>query len=201
MRRGVKVVVWIAAFAACAGVGAFIASKTNPFPPGVEDPGARPTPSTSPTSEPTGSAGQPWGGTASVRSYHDLFVGGRCATDWRVSLSYHVTDAGAISGKGVARLRGDLRCDFQTAQVQVETVDLGIEGRVRGRFQVLHLSVTQTSPAGGDDYGGFLRTLDRFPALRITLEAASARKVIEVPDADQGTFGAAYRVDTGCLTC
>ena len=40
MRRAVKVLLWIAVFAACFGVGAYVAAHTDPFPPGVDDPGA-----------------------------------------------------------------------------------------------------------------------------------------------------------------
>ena len=40
MRRGVKVAAWAAVFLACAGVGAFIAAHTDPFPPGVDRPSA-----------------------------------------------------------------------------------------------------------------------------------------------------------------
>lgn len=42
MSGWVKVVVWILVLLVCAGAGAFVASRTDPFPPGVEDPGARP---------------------------------------------------------------------------------------------------------------------------------------------------------------
>ena len=41
MRRLGKVLAWTLVFAACAAVGAVVAANTNPFPPGVEDPGAR----------------------------------------------------------------------------------------------------------------------------------------------------------------
>ena len=43
MPNPLKVVLWMLAFAAAVGAGAFVASRSNPFPPGVEDPGARPT--------------------------------------------------------------------------------------------------------------------------------------------------------------
>ena len=40
MRKGVKVAAWVAVFLACAGVGAYVAAHTDPFPPGVDRPGA-----------------------------------------------------------------------------------------------------------------------------------------------------------------
>jgi hypothetical protein len=45
-RRLLKVAAWAAVFLTCAGIGAFVAAQTDPFPPGVDDPGLRPTPST-----------------------------------------------------------------------------------------------------------------------------------------------------------
>jgi hypothetical protein len=39
--RWAKVLIWIVVFAAFAAAGAYAASRTDPFPPGVEDPGAR----------------------------------------------------------------------------------------------------------------------------------------------------------------
>ena len=40
MPKAVKILLWIGAFLACAGVGAYVAAHTDPFPPGVDDPGA-----------------------------------------------------------------------------------------------------------------------------------------------------------------
>ena len=79
---------WVALFAACAGVGAFVAAHTNPFPPGVEDPGVERTPSPTPTPTAT-PAGAAWSGGAGARTRHDLFVGGSCASDWRMCAAVH----------------------------------------------------------------------------------------------------------------
>jgi hypothetical protein len=40
---------WVGILLACAGVGAFVASRSDPFPPGVRDPGAVPSESPSPS--------------------------------------------------------------------------------------------------------------------------------------------------------
>ncbi len=43
MHRVLKVAAWAALFLACAGVGAYIAAHSDPFPPGVDRPGASPS--------------------------------------------------------------------------------------------------------------------------------------------------------------
>ena len=80
MRRGLKIVVWVGVFAVCAGAGAFVAAHTNPFPPGVEDPGARSTtpPSTSPSP-----ASERWSLAMTSATRHELHVGGASATAYR----------------------------------------------------------------------------------------------------------------------
>ena len=50
VRGWTKAIVWVGILLGCAAVGAFIASRSNPFPPGVPDPGA--VPSETPTPRP-----------------------------------------------------------------------------------------------------------------------------------------------------
>jgi hypothetical protein len=192
VRRGVKIVVWILAFAVSAGVGAFIASKTNPFPPGVEDPGARP--STSSTVTPSGSAAQGIGylleGTARTR--HDLHVGGSCATDWSLTIHVSIVDPGQASGTGVARLRGDLRCDFPTAQTQATRVALSARGSSRGDVLDLTLLSGGTFPGGSSDFGGLTSTLRLFPNIRLAGDAGRGRSAGRLKDGDLGDYVATY---------
>jgi hypothetical protein len=56
--RLVKVITWVLVFALCAALGAVVAANTDPFPPGVDDPGVRPSADGSPAEDPGGS----WGG-------------------------------------------------------------------------------------------------------------------------------------------
>ena len=160
MPRWVRVLVWVAVFTACAGVGAFIASRSNPFPPGVEDPGAR---ATTPTATPSvAQAGYLVTGTA--RTSHDLFVGGSCETDWTIELRVGVDDAGRAQGTGAAHLEGDLRCDFPTAQTQAEEVELEVGGHLRGaRPRPQPGSPTSMLPDGSNDFGGLVPTLPSVP--------------------------------------
>ena len=193
MRRSLKVVTWIAAFAACAGVGASIASRTNPFPPGVEDPGARPAGSSTITPSPIPPGAERYGGYVRARTYHDLFVGGRCRTYWFIPITFSIDVDGSISGEGTAKLRGGLRCDFTTAQVQAEAITLVVGGHRRGGLLDLSLKPRDFVPQGSSDFGGLVATLPELPSVRIGNVPAPARYlVVRVPDGGQGTYVGAY---------
>lgn len=189
MRRGLKVVSWVVVLAACAGVGAYIASRTNPFPPGVEDPGARPSEASQ------GGTQVSWVGSGVVRSTHRLYVGGSCETDWRIRV--HVrSDAERLEGNGVATLRGDASCDFPVAQVQSRRVRLEIDGKVRGTALVLSFTERNRAPAGSIDLGALVPLLDRLD-VRLRVEGSTAAGDFEVsaPDGDRGSYGAAGRME------
>lgn len=185
MPRVVKVVLWVAAFLACAGIGAYVAAHTDPFPPGVEDPGANaPASSVSPV---------PPGATTvqiDTRTFHDLYVGGRCAISWRIDLALDVGDDD-IEGTGEAAAKGDVRCDEPTAQVQAEALDLSVEGSVEGGELHFRIDETGRTPVGAQELTGFAKTL---PTLRFQLpahEGANASFDVEIPDGDRGSYGAA----------
>ena len=189
MPRTVKVVLWVAVFAACFGIGAYVAAHTNPFPPGV-DPGVPPEPSATPSEA---SVEGTWTVQIEVRTYHDLYVGGRCAANWRAGIALDPVET-AISGSGPAMLTGELRCDEPTAQIQAEQVEFDASGTVRGDELRFRLVSTSRSPVGAQDLSGLVKTL---PTLRFRLPArvgASASFDITVPDGDRGTYGAVGQV-------
>lgn len=195
MRRGLKVISWVVVLAACAGVGAYIASRTNPFPPGVEDPGARPTEPASPSEAPDVS----WVGSGVVRSTHRLFVGGSCQTNWGIRMVLR-SEGNRVEGDGVATLRGDADCDFPIAQVQTRRVRLEVEGRIRGTALLLRFTERVRTPAGSIDLGAFVPLLDRL-SLRLGVdgETAAGDFEISVPDGDRGSYeaAAAVRLNSG----
>ena len=176
MHKGIKVAVWAAVFLTCAGVGAFIAAHTDPFPPGVDRPGASPTESVSLTPSPS-PAPVPvkWSGSLRSSTYHQLYVGGRCTTDWRGSLRFTIAESGKVEGKGAAHLSAPLACDFPIAQVQVRRVTLALTGRVRGGRLTLHLTQTAISPSSGHDFGGFVAFLPVRISLTVHHDAARDR--------------------------
>ena len=202
MPRALRIAIWVAVFAACAGVGAFIASRTNPFPPGVQDPGARSlTPSVTTTPTPTVPPGVLWTGRMLADTSHRLFVGGTCATAWRLEVDFHVNYLGHVRGAGVARLQGHLRCDFPTAQVQSRTLRLRVTGRHANKQIALRFAVRGRQPVGSDDYGGLIRTLPAFPPLTVHAGSLSGPVHLEVPDGDQGTYVGDYQVALSCRDC
>jgi hypothetical protein len=153
MRTGIKVAAWAAVFLACAGVGAYIAAHTDPFPPGVDRPtGSSPSATPSPSSPP-----QPvvWVGNVKSVSYHELYVGGRCTTRWGGNLRFTVNDQGEIDGTGRMRLLGKLRCDFPIAQTQVGRFELAVRGRILEGGMALRLTQASIDPTNGRDFGAF----------------------------------------------
>ena len=180
---------WTIVFAACAAVGAVVAANTNPFPPGVDDPGERSGAASTPaTGDPPGPTGA-WLVRIDIRTYHDLLVGGRCAANWRIDIGIAVAD-GPIESAGTATLKSELRCDEPTAQVQAERIDLRAVGVLRGGELRFRLEEVGRSPAGSQELSGFLETI---PTVRIAIAArdgATAAFDVERPDGGQGTFGA-----------
>ena len=81
MPKVVKVVLWVVVFGVAIAAGAYQASKSNPFPPGVEDPGARPsqTPKHPSPSSPAASVADL---RMQITSTHVLHVGGSCQSRW-----------------------------------------------------------------------------------------------------------------------
>jgi hypothetical protein len=167
------VLLWTVILLACAGVGAFLASRTNPFPPGVPDPGAtQPTDSPSPSPPELVSRSV----TMTSRTMHTYHVGGSCTSDWRLQGRLRITDAGRIHGRGVARLQPGAHCDFPSAQVQARRVVVQFQGRRDGDELDLRFEAGSVMPAGSQDLGAFLKTLG---TLRVSIPERAGAKVSE----------------------
>ena len=186
VRGWVKTLMWIGILLGCAGVGAFLASRSNPFPPGVPDPGAVPseTPTTSPTPPPEVTR---WTLTMTSRSTHTYRVGGSCTSDWRMEGGrIRVRENGRVRGRGTARLLPGATCDFPTAQVQARRVVIEILGLRDGNRLRIRFRTAEVLPLGSQDLGAFVDTLVR---LRLTLRErprarATGRARTERPDGD-----------------
>jgi hypothetical protein len=193
MRRVAKVVIWVVVFAACAGAGAIVAAHTDPFPPGVEDPGARPG---SPAATSSTASPETWLVRIGARTFHELYVGGRCAASWTIDAGLPVA-VGRIDGAGVANLRGSLRCDEPTAQVQAERIELKAVGVLEAGDLRFRLVVAGTTPDGAQDLAGFVEVI---PTLRFRLPAeagATATFDVTAPDGDRGTYGGSGHLVVG----
>jgi hypothetical protein len=196
VRGGVKVAAWVGMFAVCAGAGAYVAAHTNPFPPGVEDPGSR---SIAPTSA-SPAVVQRWTGTMRSRTEHVFHVGGSCVTWWRTGFSFDVR-GDTVQGAGVARLLGDVRCDFPEAQVQSIALNLRITGTVRDGTATLRFAADgPPDPRGSRDLGGFTATVDALrPKLRLGGSPASTTVRQQRSDGDLGVYRSNSRVLVDCV--
>ena len=178
-----KTLLWAGILLACAGVGAFIASRSNPFPPGVRDPAL---PSESPSPSSSSAELVRWSITMSSRTSHTYHVGGSCTSDWRARGEIELTESGRIDGRAVARLLPGARCDFPSAQVQARRVIVSIVGSRDGDELDLRFLEDGLRPLGSQDLGGFQQTLAtlRFSIPEHAGAEASKPKRIEHPDGE-----------------
>lgn len=187
MPRWVKRTLWLGVFGVCAGAGAFVAAHTNPFPPGVEDPGARPT-----TPVPTSQApvDQRWNFGMTTTSYHQFHVGGRCRSAWETTGVVTIHADGTALGRATSRLiKAQPECDFPVAQIQTRTLGLAIAGERAGQLLILHLTEVSHVPSGSQDLGGFAGTLRLIvPTVKLRGGTAHASAVAKRPDGDLGFF-------------
>jgi hypothetical protein len=201
MSRPVKIVIWVVVFAAFAGAGAIVAANTDPFPPGVEDPGARPTP-TSSTPSPTG---QPrlvtFAVDLQVESRHDLYVGGMCDTDWEASLRVVADESGSVAGEGDVQLVGEAVCSFGQAQIQAETIAVEVGGTLGDGVLRLTLVEVGRDPLGSKELGGFAKTLELIrPQIHLGGEGGGKELVSAVRgDGDRGKFLSESRFQVECV--
>ena len=182
MRRGWKIVGWVFAFSACFAVGAVIAAHSDPFPPGVTDPGA----TVAPTQSPSRASGPTLTGTLRLQSVHNLYVGGACRTNWQGTITVQQDAAGSVSGTGSFHLAGGLRCDFSVIQVQAKTVHVGVTGSVKGTRVTLVLAEAGSDPKASSDFGGLTHTVQ---LLRLAAPLGGQQQVhASRSDGDRGTY-------------
>jgi hypothetical protein len=195
VRRRVKVVIWTVVFVACAGAGAYVAAHTNPFPPGVEDPGARPT---SPTTSPTPTS-QRWNLVIDSATRHELHVGGSCRSSWRTTGVIRIAPDGSVTGRAEARLRR-WGCDFPVAQIQTRSVALGVSGSLGARL-VLRFVASGSRPTGSQDLGGFVPTLPKLrPSIELSGGHGGAPASASLTDGDLGRYVNEGEIQLDCAT-
>ncbi len=187
MPKPLKVAIWVVVFALCAGVGAFVASRSNPFPPGVEDPGAHQTLTPTPT-QPAPTA---WDLTMHVDSQHTLHEGGACHSDWDVSGTVEIQPNGDASGVADAKLAVPASCDFAQSQVQTKELRLVITGDRAAGLLKLSFSEGGRTPVGSQDLGGFTNTLHFIhPVVKLPAGAQRGHATTKVTrsDGDLGSY-------------
>src|SRR5919108_204377 len=120
MRWWTKTMLWAGILLACAAVGAFIASRSNPFPPGVAGGGTTSRPSSSPTQGPDT---RRWTLVLRSQTSHTYRVGGACISHWRLRAPIRVLSSGRVIGR---RVGSELRLRFDDQGTRpVGSQDLG----------------------------------------------------------------------------
>jgi len=184
MRWWTKTLLWTGILLACAGVGAFIASRSNPFPPGVAG-GGTTSPGTSPSPGPDADR---WTLVLRSDTSHTYRVGGACESNWRLRTSIRVQSSGGVSGAGIARLQRGAHCEFETAQEQARGIRVRILGRRVGSVLRLRFEDEGSQPVGSQDLGGFATFL---PKLRVAVREQTGAQVArrrEFTDANGDVF-------------
>jgi len=194
--KAVKIILWVVVFAAAVAAGAFMASRSDPFPPGVEDPGARPTVTPSPTH--TAASPTEWALSMTSATAHHLHVGGSCRSDWRVTGTIAIQHNGSAAGQGSAVLARPATCDFAQSQVLTKKIALVVTGTLADGSLRLSFSEAGRTPVGSQDLGGFTNTLHWIrPLLRIRdgSDRATASAHVSRPDGDLGSYSSDSAVE------
>jgi len=196
--RWLKVVVWVTVFAAFAGAGAFAASQTDPFPPGVEDPGARDGSLAPATASPSPATIERWWIGVRGSAVHTFRVGGTCRSSWRGSARVRLDADGITADAAPLELAGEGSCDFPVAQPQTEVLTIELEGTRQDGDLDVATRVVERSPAGSDDLGGFAVAIGRERFVLGSGGAAGAGS--QVPDGRGGTIEASIRLVSRCVS-
>jgi hypothetical protein len=188
-----RVLLWVVILLACAGVGAFVGSRSNPFPPGVPDPGAQPSdgPSLPPPEL------DEWPITMVSRTAHTFHVGGSCTSAWRVKGTLGISTPGRITGRGVARLQPRADCDFPSAQVQAERILVEFLGRRDGDELELRFRAVELIPAGSQDLGAFVKTLETLRVAIVERPGSEIRKQTRIEDPEDEIYRSVTSIRLG----
>jgi hypothetical protein len=200
----IRITLWVLLLGGSAAAGAFIAAHSNPLPPQVS--GSSVPSEASPPPEP-----DRWVGTMRSTSFHRLYVGGTCESDWTTTLRFAVSVDGSVSGTGRARLTSKAEaCPFAVAQLQITGFRVDVTGSIRGGIARLWLSEVSHKPlAGAEDLGGFRKTVfagGKVSLLLVHLNGAgktsgTATVSISVQGPDRDTYGSANTISVRCTAC
>jgi hypothetical protein len=192
--RSLKLLLWIGAFVVCAGIGAFIAASSNPFPPAVVGDAPSASGSVSPSAAPV----QTWQLTIHSSSKHKLYVGGACRTRWKGTIELSVYEGGVVKGSGPVERVGRRRCTFPNAQIQLRTIGVSVAGTKTDKVFDVELRQESGTPQGSRDYGGFTGAV---LSKTITLPARDGSHRMVVHRLDATGRGSYYATTTFTLRC
>lgn len=193
MRGWTRFLLWVVILLACAGVGAFIGSRSNPFPPGVPDPGAQPSDGPNPSPPEL----DEWPITMVSRTTHTFHVGGSCTSAWRVKGTLRISPSGGITGRGSARLQPGAGCDFPSAQVQAERILVEFVGRRDGDELQLRFRDVERMPAGSQDLGAFAKTLETLRVAIVERPGSEITKQTRIEDPEDEIYRSVTTIRLG----
>jgi hypothetical protein len=164
-----RVALVILAMAIAFGIGAYIASRTELFPPQVEGGVPGPTDGLQEDGPGVGSF-QRWRGT--IRSETSQgYREGSCTSNWESDMDLIVESDGTVRGAGRTGLLGEARCPFAGGQDQIGGYVFAIGGAMDGGGFTLRLGGFERTD-GNLDYGGFQITIaSAEPELEVPLES------------------------------
>ena len=179
---------WAGILLACAAVGAFIASRSNLFPPGVRDTG--PVPGVSPSPSPAGPELVRWQ-LDDVQPDHAHLPGRRVLLEQLARARADPADGvRPRRGRVIARLRPGATCDFPSAQIQARRVVVLIVGRRDAGELDLRFREGDRRPVGIAGPGRLPQDADHAPVL----DPRTSRRRSEQAEADRGSRGRDLRI-------
>jgi hypothetical protein len=163
MSRSLKIAFWAVVLVGCAALGAFVASRSHPFPPDVsgrENAHERPT-------------RLMWAVSLQLRTTHTPSSGNSCSATWDVKIVFP-NFGRAPRGTGTATRVGDLRCDASNAQREADAMKVPLRALLRGPEFRIRLASGPLSPEDAQELSGLAPVVD---GLHLHLETGSSAPV------------------------
>ena len=131
------------------------------------------------------------------RTTHTFRVGGSCTSAWRVKGTLRISVADRITGRGVARLQRGAGCDFPSAQVQAQRILVEFLGRRDGEDLDLRFRDVGRMPAGSQDLGAFVKTLETLRVAIVERAGSEVRKQTRIEDPEDEIYRSATTIRLG----
>ncbi|GIU97599.1 MAG: hypothetical protein KatS3mg013_1402 [Actinomycetota bacterium] len=194
MRRLRTVLVWTLVLATSAGTGAWVASRSDPFPPGVTDPGA-------PAGPPDVASPAParWRLRLGAQAVHTFRVGGTCRAGWGGDIRLVAVDERRLRGTGRLEPTEALACDFPTAQVQARALVVSVVGSVGGSGVRVRFRLQGVRPSDAQELSGLAASIDRARAV-LDPGGRPVRVTLIRPDGRGGGHRSVVSAELRCVT-
>jgi hypothetical protein len=122
------------------------------------------------------------------RTTHTFHVGGSCRSAWRLEGRLRIAPSERITGRGVARLQPGAGCDFPSAQVQARRIVVRFLGLRGGDELELRFREVERTPAGSQDLGAFVKTLETLRVAIAERAGSEVRKRTRIEDPEDEIY-------------